>query len=286
MKTLGKQLRSVGLVVTLFLGSLGCSHAPVGPSPLSAEIRGQLGNLGVAYQGPASLTVQAKPVRGAAQGAGTGAMTALVGTFQAALSGGGHPMGSAGLIMLSPGFVAIGALLGAALAPSAEAVEEAETLLDLAVADPDLPAAVRDHIVQAVQGQNPQATVVLPDPAPAAEDEYLVEAIRSREGIDTILEIQGPTIGLWKEGGPINPSLRLSVGVSTRLIRAADRDVLYTFSPEYRGETRTFTDWAADNAQAFREEIPRASEAIAAQIVTQLFGPDPSPNNEVALNGR
>jgi hypothetical protein len=277
MEPLTRHPRSLGLVVLVFLGSLGCSHTPVGPSPVPAEVREQLGRIGVAYQGPASLTVSAKPVRGAAQGAGKGAVTALVGTFEAC-KGGGDPRGVAGLIILSPGIVAVGALAGAVFAPSAAAVEEAETVLDQAVADPDLPAAVRDRLLQAVQTQRPHAVPVFPMPDPTAEEEVIAQAARSHEGIDTVLEVYGPTIALLKGDftGNINPALRLSISLYSRLIRTADRALLYTYAAEHRGEARTFTAWATNNAQPLREEVDRASATLATQIVAQLFGTETS----------
>jgi hypothetical protein len=270
--------RHLGLVAMLLLGVLGCAHTPLGPAPLPAEVREQLGRIGVAYQGPASLTVWARPVRGAGEGAGKGAMEALGGA--AAFSGGG--MGALGVIILSPGIAALGALVGAALAPSAAAVADAEVILDQVVADPDIPVAVRDHILQAVHIQRPQAVLLLPEPDAAAEDEAIAQAARSREGIDTVLEVSGPTIYLRKRdyAGDINPSLRLSVSLYCRVMRSVDRALLYTYSPEYHGEARTFTAWAANNAQAFRQELDRASETLARQIVAQLFGPDPSLEKE------
>ncbi len=275
MGPLTRHPRHLGLVVMLFLGSLGCSHTPAGPFPLQAEVREQLGRIGVAYQGPASLTVHAKPLRGAGQGAGRGALIALGVVVEMARSG-GDPRGTAGLIMVSPGIAAVGALLGAVLAPSAAGVEEAETVLDQAVADPDLQVAVRDCIVQAVQGRRPQAVPAFPEPDSAAEEEAIAQAVRSYEGIDTVLEVYGPTIALRKGdyAGDINPGLRLSVNLYSRLIRTADRALLYTYSPEHRGEARTFTAWATNNAQPLREEVARASQTLAKEIVDQLFGPE------------
>ncbi len=67
----------------------------------------------------------------------------------------GDPRGAAGLLLLSPGIVLMGALLGAVLAPSTAAQEEAEGVLVQTVVDPDLSAALRDCILQSVQAQAP-----------------------------------------------------------------------------------------------------------------------------------
>jgi hypothetical protein len=172
----------------------------------------------------------------------------------------------------------VGALVGAVLAPSAAAVEEAETILDQVVTDPDLPVAVRDRLLRAVQNQRPQAVPVLPVPDATAEEEAIAQAVRSQDGSDTVLEVYGPTIALLKgnSAGTINPALRVSVSVYSRVIRTADRAVLYTYSPEHRGEARTFTAWATNNAQPLREEVGRAAESLAKQIVAQLFGAETS----------
>ena len=278
MERFRTHLLGLGLVIALFLGSLACSHTPVGPPPLPPDVRQQLGRIGVAYQGSPALVVYARPLRGAGQGARNGAGAALGGIVQM-VSGGGDPRGMVGLIILSPAIVGVGALIGAVVAPSAAAVEEAETVLDRAVADPDLPVAVRNRILEAVQRQRPQAVLLLPEPDADAGDEVFAQAARSREGIDTVLAVSGPTITLGKAGsaGNINPALLLSVSVSYTVMRTADRALLYTYVSEYRGKARTFTVWAADNAQPLREELDRASDRIAKQIAAQLFGSDAFP---------
>ncbi len=69
MRPLTRLGRYLGLGVMAFLCSVGCSHAPVSPFPLPAGVREQLGRIGMASRGPASLSVQAKPFRGAGAGA-------------------------------------------------------------------------------------------------------------------------------------------------------------------------------------------------------------------------
>ncbi len=263
------------LLVLLILVGLGCAHSPVAPAPLAPEVREHLGRLGVAYQGHVFLSVDAKPLRGAGQGAGRGAIQGLALPLAVACSG-GNPMGAAGAILLSPGFAAVGALVGAVLAPSAAAVEEAETVLDQVAADPDVLLAIHDRLLQAVQRRRPDAVVTLPLPEPGGVEESLAPVAWARGGIETVLEVRGPDIRFMKGrlAGSINPSLRLSVNLAARLIRTADGSVLYSFLPMYDGEARTYTGWAADNAQPLREELDRAAESLAQQIVAQVFGPD------------
>ena len=278
MGPLTRRPRYLDLVVMLFLGSLGCSHTPVGPSPLPAEVREHLGRIGVAYDSAARLWVDAKPLRGAGPGARRGALIALGGVVEMLTKSPGDPRGVAGLIMLSPGIVAVGALVGAASAPSAAAVAEAETVLAEVVADPDLLVTVRTRLLQAVHCRRPDAVPVLPVPDTAAEEKTVAQAVRSHAGVDTVLEIYGPTIGLRKGpgAGAINPSLQLSVRLRTRVIRTPDGEVLSWFGLVYEGETRTFTEWAANHGQPFREEVDRAVESLIQQIVAHLFGTESS----------
>ncbi len=263
-----RRIPALGLCVLVLWG---CAHAPVGSPPLEREVREQVGQLGVAYQGPASLSVQTKPVRGAAEGAGLGAKTAFGGTLAIAMSG-GDPRGAMALIMLSPAIIAVGALAGAAIAPSADAVTEAEAALDLATADPTVIARVRNRMMERVQQRWVSAVAILPEADRSAEDEYLTQALQARQSVDTVLEVEGPFIVLEKaeSAGAINPALHLCVSMHTRLRRAADRATLYAFTPEYRGAARTFTAWGANDAQRFRDELAEAADALADLLMGQL----------------
>jgi len=62
------------------------------------------------------------------------------------------------------------------------------------------------------------------------------------------------------------------------LIRASDGTELYAETVEYRGSSSTFTQWAADEARLFREELDRASANIAESIVGLLGLPPTAPD--------
>ncbi len=275
MDPLRQHGRVDGLLVLLGLLALGCAHSPVAPPPLAPEVREQLGRIGVAYEGPASLWVNAMPLRGAGEGAGRGAQTVLRGVFQPVMER-GDPRGLAALILFGPPIVGVGALVGAVLAPSAAAVAEAETVLSEVVVDPDLLVALRDRFLQAVRRRRPQAGVTLPLSEAGAAEESLAPVAWARKGIATVLEARGPAISLMKGSlaGSINPSLRLSVRLTTRVIRTADGAILYWSSLVYDGEARTYTGWAADDARPLREAVARAMETLVHQSVALVFGPE------------
>lgn len=116
---------------------------------------------------------------------------------------------------------------------------------------------------------NESITINLPPTPPATI--LKVAHVSASQGMDAILEISVREVGLIGEGC-INPPLALFVTVRTRLIRLADGRVPYAQTFEYRTKERTFAEWASNNAQSFREELDRAHQRLAADIVAQLFG--------------
>ncbi len=111
------------------------------------------------------------------------------------------------------------------------------------------------------------------------------------QGIDTVLEIgvqrialqssRGSTAGsLWSlSAAGLNPSLRLVVTARTRVVKVADGAELYLHTGEHQGSELTFTKWAANNAQAFREGQDQLMQNLAAEIVAQVFGAAVPPEN-------
>jgi hypothetical protein len=100
------------------------------------------------------------------------------------------------------------------------------------------------------------------------------------QGVDTVLEIQLIHPGLVGNGG-VNPQLRVEVAGRARLVSLRDGRELASAPLRYRGEGRTFTAWAADDAKAFRAEVERCNESLAAQSVAALL-PRETGNGAVA----
>ena len=68
----------------------------------------------------------------------------------------------------------------------------------------------------------------------------------------------------------INPRLSLGIEVRGRLIRTADKVVLYDNTWKYEGGSRLFTEWATHVAQPFAEEFERAYGELASHIVDTI----------------
>jgi hypothetical protein len=68
--------------------------------------------------------------------------------------------------------------------------------------------------------------------------------------------------------------------VQASLIRPVDGTVLYDLTFGYRGGSRKFTDWGANDAQAVREELARGYRSLAEKIVDEVFLLYPMPGIE------
>jgi len=91
------------------------------------------------------------------------------------------------------------------------------------------------------------------------------------QGIDTALEIQSLDPGLKGNGG-VNPSLALCADVRANLVRVRDGLELASIPLKYRSKKHKFTEWAANDARLFREEIGRCNQTVAEEIANEIAG--------------
>jgi hypothetical protein len=282
MTTLMCRPRLTGMVAIVLLVAMGCGHRPVGRPPLAAEIKTHLGTIGIVQQASPWLEWDAKPARGGRDGATQGTASALAGVVGALAAADDHQAASG--LLVAPAYVAVMALLGAVLAPPASAVEGAEDALDVVLADPTHLTALRDPIARLGQAYTPHAFVLLPprDPTSDRRTSPYSYATLARQGVDTLLEIGGPTIRLAPVdfAMPSNPMLRLSVLVRIRLVRTQDGEVVHTHSFVHHGDAHTFAGWGAADAKRFRSEVTRGFDTLGQEIVEHIFGPPVSPLHE------
>ncbi len=254
-------LSLVGLVLLL-----GCAHAPVEVDApgVAPAVREQLGTLGIMHVGVPTLLAATRPARGAGEGAGRGVRELFSG------GSGGISVDPRGIILV-PVMVLGAAITGAIVAPSDAAVTAAEHALDDAIADPGLSRSLRDGLQAGAQGCTGGPVATLPDAeTPPAGDRAQPAAVVPE--VDTILEVGAPDVWLLPDDGPINPSLKLVVRVTTRVRHAESGETLHTVSTKYVGDAKTFTAWGADGARAFRAAVEQAGAPIARHILGQVFG--------------
>jgi hypothetical protein len=103
------------------------------------------------------------------------------------------------------------------------------------------------------------------------KETLLCEAL-AHEGFGALLEISGTSVTLVPAELTLNPPRQFTILANVRLIRIVDNNVLVDrVVLSDLGPTRPTKEWMADNASAFREEIPLALLRLAENIVAELF---------------
>lgn len=260
--------RTSWLCLMLLIAQLGCAVAAKSPDPLlSEELRGTLGTIGVVSARFIPEAAFEPPTGGKGTGAAKGAAMGFFGSI-----GAGAQSGNAGVLLgiaLAPVIGLGGAIYGAVAAESAATVENAEATLENALVTLDLQGPMRDRILQVARRQTHHSFVRLGSLGPTASDEKVSYRSLASDGIDTILEVSIPGVGI--PGSGINPPIPLVMSARARLIRVADDAEIHARTWSYRGRTRKFADWAVNDAQPLREELDRAYQALAEAIVDELF---------------
>jgi len=259
----------IGLGVIFLLGQVGCASRPyMLPPPPSEQVRAQFGTVGVVVARFVPPTALQEPARGAIAGAGRGI---AIGMAAGVAGASGTYLGSG--ILLLPIIGLVGGIVGAATAPPAAAVEEAEATLRKAMTDVregKVQEALRDRLVAVAQGHMRRRVVPLPAQEPSASDAPVSYRALTSEEIDTVLEVAVHQLGLAGAWGP-DPPLAVVLTVRTRLVRVVDGTDLYTNTLNYQSAPRKFTEWAANNAQPFRNELDQAYAILAEKIVEEVF---------------
>lgn len=281
------------LTLALFLVQGGCTQPsgllrpiqPPLPRPLPPEIRAQLGTVGVVSGQFVPATVVERPaagkVRGAAKGAAAGA---LVGAAAFGRWGGcyGADCRFVAVVMLGVliGAATVGgvtgAVIGAVTTESAVKAREAEAALQHAFAELKIQQTLRDRLVTIAREQAQLDLIPVADPSPADPEVDVDYRPLAAQGMDAILEVGVIRLGLTGDRG-VTPLLALSMTTRVRLIRSRDGAELYRQDLDHRGGSRKFVEWAANDAEAFREALDAAYTDISREIVRLVWPPAQEP---------
>ncbi len=209
------------------------------------------------------------PAEGAGEAAGRGAGSwsrdwAGAGLEVLAASGRAGGQGGAGvaligiaMLALTPVVAASGAVYGLVAAEEAELVREAQTTLDDFIAELRMQETFRDQIVRKAQNATKYQFVPL---YPGMAE----------QGIATILEVAVESFGLDGPWG-VDPPLTMVMRTRAKLFRVKDGVVLTEGTFLYESEVYQFTEWAANDAQLFREALDSGYQTLAREIVEELF---------------
>lgn len=222
------------------------------PRRLTAEQLSALGRIAVVQPGQAPEVGLGSVAHGAWEGAGKGAASTLGGCMSA--SGGGQAsvlvlLWWAGCVVAAP----VGAAVGAARAPSAEAASADEQVLRGSIDAAALQYALQEQVVAA--GLRHGLSLAIRDPASG----------------DSQLEAALTRIGL--NGYGANPDLQVVMRAHVRLTRAADGQLLLERDFDFEGSQLKLSEWAQGGGERLKRELQDGAAAIGARIIEQAMLP-------------
>jgi len=294
----------------LQLGKVGVVSAQYTPAfEFALPAKGWLGGAGRGAVGGTKAFIVLVPSAAVIAGVSFGAVCCTFGALVGhGLVG---ALWAAGALVKGAGYLIVGPFYGAAKAEAPATVEEAEVHLKTALTSMRIQETMRDHVVQAAQSLTNANLTVLDGQGPEIPSDLLTYFPIQDATIDTVLELrvtrvwlstnqsffkpvtsmlpsekptnkpsQEPSVKSSQESWhPINPSqelqinplLSLGMEVRGRLIRNADKVVLYDNTWQHEGEAHVFAEWAANDAKLFGEEFEHTYDVLSNQIVPTIF---------------
>lgn len=286
------------LCLAVLFAAGGCAHTrAVSEGPIREPL-GKVGIVAARDQPDVRLSTKPKGVAHAAlSGFGEGFAVGVLAYSLALLNSGGTACVNAdcsGDMLLLGGAVSggIGAIIGSIWSMAVQtrdvplpqkkriAGEVRETLWALRPSE-----ELREIVLEASRGMPGCRAVRLPDELSAPSGDSARYGSLSDKGIDTVLEISVPGMGLEGTGGGRSPNLVFFIQTRIRLIRVADGIDLGAPGMDYRGEPHPFPDWAAHTSTMLEEEYEIAVRRTGERIATEVLCPpaageraeDPAP---------
>ena len=289
-KLVGGKDRLVGLSKLVATVTAGCSLilllaqacATSPPAPLGQDVRASLGTIGVISVGPELTADVSGPIgtgreagRGALKGGALGGLTGAGAGALAGLSTGPCApvlvpvlagIGAAGGLVIGAG---TGAIVRGVRAVPTETAESLEAVLRDGLASRDLPADLRQRVLNRAS-MTPRQAVDLGalNRDPSAPHDYTAFAAN---GVQSVLEITVTEIVFDGEGGR-DPTFALQMKVQVRLIRIADNEVLWTRDEIIsRGANVYVSSWTNPEFGYLATQIDEVLERASGQIADAVF---------------
>lgn len=273
-----------GLLASLLLLVCGCQTMDEGafprivnePAPLPADVRSSFGRMAILPPAASTNIHFARPLLPAAVSS-----QMAMRTFSKLNS---FTRDAEGKLEDMPGRIAFSALVAASVGAvagivggvSEEEFQHSQARLRSALAEEPLETGVENELRRIALRQTGTNIVLL-----SQQDLARIKLRGTRAdfsdllalGIESVLDIRVGDVGFEYREGP-NPELAFTPEVIIYVLRTIDGAVLHASYLEYRGNERRFTNWAADNAKAFRIELNLAARAFAQSAVEQYFALD------------
>jgi len=274
--SLARQLTS-----SIVIGTYLCACASTQSNPgVSEAQRASLGAVGVVQialmpKGDVAVGPRGKAA-GAAHGAGAGALAGAGGALSGLNGWCSDALGCvAALVIVVPIFAAggavYGAVHGAAVAVPEDKASDIERELSSALSGAQVSVNLQSEVLKsALQSGVPNIRGIDPIAAMAAGAPVDYRTL-SGSGVKTVLEVGFAHVALQGGGGD-DPELVLVAQAVVRLVDVRTNAELYRSDAfQYASQRHRFSEWSADQARPLREELERATGALAASIVDEVF---------------
>jgi len=263
------------LMALAFLIPQGCgTHTPGGPI-LSRSIQKDINRIGILIRESEEESLEES----------RHGWSNSIGHSMGSGAAGGSALGMAGqlclylapvcMVGLAVGGATIGALGGAVHGVYQASTEtlpsDVEATLGQAIKDAGLRDLLRKHLVADGQAYGYPMTVAKPASIITEQNQGALYPTL-HDSFDTLLEIEGPVVNLLPTSWGRFPPRRVGLSAHVRIIRVADQEVLEEeFILEEFGDSHSLEEWTANQAQHFREELPRATRRLSEKFLIDLF---------------
>jgi hypothetical protein len=227
--------------------------------------------MAVRLQPSASFSYELPATKGA--GAGRGAIAGaesglgIIGVLGSGASGSGDGALYAAVVIIGLGVATtlvatpVGTVVGAIRGVPADQLRHAEASVGTVLAQTNLALILREDLLDA-------AWVRATRPLLAAD-----ELLPLPPGVQSVMDLELTYARLGEPGRKgINPPMGLELSAFVRVIDVAADEQLYSYRSQFKSSVkRKFTDWAKDDAKALRKEFDVGCQALADDIVAQVF---------------
>lgn len=166
----------------------------------------------------------------------------------------------------------VGGVAGAVKADSAETVHERQAQVKTVLAKHQVQDTVRDFFEHYAKSHGGPILVSLSDAGPSTPDEKVSYRSLVTQKIDTVLEITVTSLGTQSSNKlDIDPPLAVFIKARARLVRTKTNVVFEDKTYDFESETRTFSEWSADNGRLTAESLTQGYQQIAQQIYYSFF---------------
>lgn len=180
-------------------------------------------------------------------------------------------------VILIPIILPAGAVIGAAMAPSADTVKHAENEWSKILENQTIVDHLRDQAIVAARDNDANWQPILPElaqhVAQTADYRPLVDA-----GIDTVLELS--IANMSANGDSLDAPLSLRIHSHARLLRAKDNTEVFSTGAEYVGDRHTRSEWAANDGKMLLQALAEGCDVLGKHIYDSTFMLYPFPDQK------